>query len=61
MPAKRKVPKIDREPGMMLFGAGELMIKIKSLELNCSLGNMQSFYGFEKKRNVSAEVFLGDS
>lgn len=46
MPARRKVPKVDREPGMMLFGAGELMVKIRSLELNCNIGNMQAFYGF---------------
>jgi hypothetical protein len=45
LPAKRKVPKVDREPGMMMFGAGELMVKSRSLELNCNIGNLQAFYG----------------
>lgn len=43
--AKRRVAKIDREPGMMIFGAGELTIKIRSLELNCNICNMQAVYG----------------
>jgi hypothetical protein len=45
----RRINRIDMDISYLIFGAGELKIKARTMDLSCNIGSFQSIYAWGKR------------